>query len=297
MVELEQLVTEMRNLKSRDLDQMSALEIATLLNSEDSYVLSAVNDVLPQIATAIEWCSQALFKGARMIYIGAGTSGRLGLLDAVECPPTFGVSSETVIGIIAGGENAFVKAIEGAEDNEQFAIDDLKKINLKQEDVVIGIAASGRTPYCISGLNYAKSKGCKTISITNNPTSVMSSVADLAIELVTGPEVLTGSTRLKAGTAQKMALNMISTGSMILNGKVYQNLMVDVMQTNQKLVARAQKIVMEATGCFKEEAVEYLTQSEGNVKVAIVMILTGFSYEEAKNRLEVSNGFVGRAIK
>lgn len=297
MVELEQLVTEMRNLKSRDLDQMSALEIATLLNSEDSYVLSAVNDVLPQIATAIEWCSQALFKGARIIYIGAGTSGRLGLLDAVECPPTFGVSSETVIGIIAGGENAFVKAIEGAEDNEQFAIDDLKKINLEQEDVVIGIAASGRTPYCISGLNYAKSKGCKTISITNNPNSVMSSVADLAIELVTGPEVLTGSTRLKAGTAQKMALNMISTGSMILNGKVYQNLMVDVMQTNQKLVARAQKIVMEATGCFKEEAVEYLTKSEGNVKVAIVMILTGFSYEEAKNRLEVSNGFVGRAIK
>lgn len=295
MLEINSLITEQRNPKTYHLDSMSPLEIATTMNHEDENVIMAVEKELPKIAIAIEWCAGALSNGGRIIYIGAGTSGRLGLLDAVECPPTFGVSSETVVGIIAGGENAFIKAVEGAEDSEDYAIDDLLKVNVSSNDVVVGIAASGRTPYCISALRYAKTMGCKTISITNNPNSVMSGVADLAIELVTGPEVLTGSTRLKAGTAQKMALNMISTGSMVLNGKTYQNLMVDVVQTNKKLITRAENIVMSATDCTREVAQMKLEEANGSVKLAITMILLDVSKEEAKKKLEIVGGHIKNA--
>lgn len=292
MVDLTKLQTEQRNTNTFHLDQMNALEIATAMNHEDENVILAVKKELPKIAIAIEWCSEALSQGGRIIYMGAGTSGRLGLLDAVECPPTFGVSHEVVVGLIAGGENAFIKAVEGAEDSTTMPIEDLKQISVSSKDIVIGIAASGRTPYVIAGLEYANSIGCKTISIANNPNSLMAEVAQLAIDPVTGPEVLTGSTRLKAGSSQKMVLNMISTGSMVLNGKVYQNLMVDVMQTNKKLITRAENIVMNATDCTREVAQMKLEEADGSVKLAITMILLNVSKEEAEERLQESKGHI-----
>lgn len=292
MVEINSLITEQRNPKSYLLDSMSPLEIASVMNKEDENVILAVKKELPKIAIAIEWCAEALSKGGRIVYMGAGTSGRLGLLDAVECPPTFGVSHEVVVGLIAGGENAFIKAVEGAEDSTTMPIEDLKQISVSSIDVVIGIAASGRTPYVIAGLEYANSIGCKTISIANNPNSLMAEVAQLAIEPVTGPEVLTGSTRLKAGSSQKMVLNMISTGSMVLNGKAYQNLMVDVMQTNKKLITRAENIVMSATDCTRDLAQKMLEESEGSVKIAITMILLDVPKEEAQKKLALAGGHI-----
>lgn len=292
MLEINSLITEQRNPKTYHLDQMNALEIATAMNHEDENVILAVKKELPKIAIAIEWCAEALLQGGRIIYMGAGTSGRLGLLDAVECPPTFGVSHEVVVGLIAGGENAFIKAVEGAEDSTTMPIEDLKQISVSSIDVVIGIAASGRTPYVIAGLEYANSIGCKTISIANNPNSLMAEVAQLAIEPVTGPEVLTGSTRLKAGSSQKMVLNMISTGSMVLNGKAYQNLMVDVMQTNKKLITRAENIVMSATDCTRDLAQIMLEESEGSVKIAITMILLDVPKEEAQKKLALAGGHI-----
>lgn len=292
MVEINSLITEQRNPKSYLLDSMSPLEIASVMNKEDENVILAVKKELPKIAIAIEWCAEALLQGGRIVYMGAGTSGRLGLLDAVECPPTFGVSHEVVVGLIAGGENAFIKAVEGAEDSTTMPIEDLKQISVSSIDVVIGIAASGRTPYVIAGLEYANSIGCKTISIANNPNSLMAEVAQLAIEPVTGPEVLTGSTRLKAGSSQKMVLNMISTGSMVLNGKAYQNLMVDVMQTNKKLITRAENIVMSATDCTRDLAQKMLEESEGSVKIAITMILLDVPKEEAQKKLALAGGHI-----
>ncbi len=297
MIDLSKLTTESRNPDTMKLDQMTPYEIACVMNREDEKVVKAIKEVIPQIATAIEWAAQSLKNGGRIIYIGAGTSGRLGVLDAVECPPTFGVSRELVVGLIAGGEKAFAEAVEGAEDSETLCEEELKGVSLLKEDIVIGLAASGRTPYVVHGLRYAGSIGCKTVAIACNAGSDIGKEAKLAIEPVTGPEVLTGSTRLKAGTAQKMILNMISTGSMVGVGKVYENLMVDVKQSNEKLVVRSQNILITATGCSREEARYVLEQAEGHVKTAVTMIMSGCGAEEARQKLSQAGGKVREALK
>ena len=297
MIDLSVLVTESRNKETMGLDQMTPLEIVTVMNREDGKAVEAVEEVLPQIAQAIAWCTDSLKQKGRIIYIGAGTSGRLGVLDAVECPPTFGVSPDVVVGLMAGGTPAFVKAVEGAEDSQTMGEEDLKEIHLSPADIVIGLAASGRTPYVIYGLRYAKKIGCRTVAVACNRDSEIGKEADLAIEPVPGPEVLTGSTRLKAGTVQKMVLNMISTGSMVGIGKVYQNLMVDVVQTNMKLITRAENIVMTATGCTREEARDSLEEAEGSVKLAITMILLQCGAKSAKTRLNRAGGYVRNAIQ
>ncbi|MBS5951471.1 MAG: N-acetylmuramic acid 6-phosphate etherase [Clostridium sp.] len=297
MIDLTKLTTETRNKSTMDLDKMSSIEIATAMNMEDEKVITAVRDALPQISEVIDICTEKLKGGGRIIYMGAGTSGRLGLLDAVECPPTFGVPSDLVVGLIAGGSSAFIKAVEGAEDSKTLGVEDLKALNVTSKDVVIGIAASGRTPYVIHGLKYAREVGCKTAVVVCNKDSEMAKYSDVAIELVVGPEVLTGSTRLKAGTSQKMALNMISTGSMVGIGKSYQNLMVDVMQTNEKLVSRAENIIIEATGANRETAKKALKESKGKVKTAIIMILLNCNSDEAEIRLEKAEGHVRYALE
>ncbi len=296
MIDLTQLTTEQRNPRTMDLDAMSSLEIVHAMNVEDINAVRAVASQDQKIAQAIDLASHALSNGGRIIYIGAGTSGRLGVLDAVECPPTFGVDSNTVVGLIAGGKDAFVKAREGIEDSLDAPVEDLEAIQLSDKDVVVGLAASGRTPYVIGGLRYAQSVGATTISVSCNKNARISLEADLAIEAVVGQEVLTGSTRLKAGTAQKLILNMISTGAMVRCGKAFQNLMVDVQQTNKKLEVRAQNIVMEATGCSRERAVETLEESSGNAKTAIVSILLECSTQEALEALSQHNGHVREAI-
>ena len=297
MIDLSVLVTESRNKETMGLDQMTPLEIVTVMNREDGKAVEAIGEVLPQIAQAIAWCTDSLKQKGRIIYIGAGTSGRLGVLDAVECPPTFGVSPDVVVGLMAGGTPAFVKAVEGAEDSQTMGEEDLKEIHLSPADIVIGLAASGRTPYVIYGLRYAKKIGCRTVAVSCNRDSEIGKEADLAIEPVPGPDVLTGSTRLKAGTVQKMVLNMISTGSMVGIGKVYQNLMVDVVQTNMKLITRAENIVMTATGCTREEARDSLEEAEGSVKLAITMILLQCGAKSAKTRLNRAGGYVRNAIQ
>ena len=297
MIDLTKLVTETRNPNTMDLDQMTPLELVSVMNQEDLNVVAGVEEVLPQVAQAIEWAVSSLEAGGRIVYFGAGTSGRLGVLDAVECPPTFGVSPDVVVGLIAGGEKAFVRAVEGAEDSLELCEEELKRIGLNKNDIAVGIAASGRTPYVIGGLRYARSLGCKTVAIACNKGSEVGKEAELAIEPSCGPEVLTGSTRLKSGTAQKMILNMISTGSMVGVGKAYQNLMVDVQQTNKKLVVRAQNITMAATGCTREEAAQALEQADGNAKLAIVMLLTQMPVEEAKAKLEAAHGHVRGALQ
>ena len=296
MIDLTKLVTETRNPNTMDLDQMTPLELVSVMNQEDLNVVAGVKEVLLQVAQAIEWAVSSLEAGGRIVYFGAGTSGRLGVLDAVECPPTFGVSPDVVVGLIAGGEKAFVRAVEGAEDSLELCEEEFKKIGLNKNDIAIGIAASGRTPYVIGGLRYARSLGCKTVAIACNKGSEVGKEAELAIEPSCGPEVLTGSTRLKSGTAQKMILNMISTGSMVGVGKAYQNLMVDVQQTNKKLVVRAQNITMAATGCTREEAAQALDQADGNAKLAIVMLLTQMPVDEAKAKLEAAHGHVRGAL-
>lgn len=296
MIDLKKLTTEQRHPDTKSLDTMSVLQIITIMNQEDIKVIEAIKEELPKISQVIEWCTQALKENGRIIYFGAGTSGRLGLLDAAECPPTFGVDHNTVVGILAGGVDAFAKAIEGAEDSQTLAQDEMKAIQVNSRDVIIGLAASGRTPYVIAGLKYAKSIGCKTVSISNNKDSEMAKETDLAIEVVTGPEVLTGSTRLKAGTSQKLVLNMISTASMIGLGKVYENLMVDVMQTNKKLITRAENIVMEATQCDRERAKYTLQQAHGSVKVAITMILMQCDESQALKMLEQTQGHIRHCV-
>ncbi|MCR5631535.1 MAG: N-acetylmuramic acid 6-phosphate etherase [Atopobiaceae bacterium] len=296
MIDLAKLTTESRNPRTMNLDEMSPLQLVSVMNQEDLHVVSAVKAVLSQVATAVQWAKETLEVGGRLIYFGAGTSGRLGVLDAVECPPTFGVSSDVVVGLIAGGERAFVRAVEGAEDDPELCKKELLAINLKESDLVVGLAASGRTPYVIGGLRYAKEIGCRTVAIACNKDSAIGKEADLAIEPTPGPEVLTGSTRLKAGTAQKMILNMISTGSMVGIGKAYQNLMVDVQQTNNKLVVRAQNITMAATGCTRDEAAAALHEANGSAKVAIVMLLTKVSAKEAQNQLDAAQGHVRDAL-
>ena len=294
---LKNMSTETRNQNTMNLDIMSPLEVVTVMNQEDAKVPEAIKPALPNIAQCVTWAISSIENGGRIIYMGAGTSGRLGVLDAVECPPTFGVAPEVVVGLIAGGEKAFVKAVEGAEDSRELGRQDLVDINLTKTDIVIGIAASGRSPYVLGGLAYAKEVGCHTVGISCIPGSAVGAAAELAIEVVPGPECLPGSTRLKSGTCQNLILNMISTATMVGCGKAYQNLMVDVMQTNEKLVVRAQNIVMEATGCDRETAAEKIAIAGGNAKTAITMILADCGLEEAKTRLEKAKGHVREAIK
>ena len=294
---LSTLITEQRNPNSMYVDSLSALEIVQLMNEEDKQVPLAIEKCLPQIAQAVECIVSAFQQGGRLVYIGAGTSGRLGVLDASECPPTFGVSPEMVKGIIAGGERALRHPIEGAEDSKTHAVVDLQTIQFSSKDVLVGIAASGRTPYVIGALEYAKSLGSVTVSIASNPNSAMANIVDIAIDTVVGPEVLTGSSRLKSGTAQKLVLNMLTTASMILMGKCYQNLMVDVQASNEKLKARAIRIVMQATDCDKALAEETLKLADQNAKLAIMMILSGLDRAQAEALLEKHQGKLQLALK
>ena len=296
-VDLKGMTTETRNPRTMQLDQMSELEIVTVMNEEDARIPLAIAKCLPQIAQAAAWAVEAFEQGGRLFYMGAGTSGRLGVLDAAECPPTFGVPQGMVVGLIAGGEKAFIVAVEGAEDSRELAVQDLQSHHLTAKDFVVGIAASGRTPYVLGGLDYARSVGCHTAAIACNPGSAVGKAADLAIEVNCGPEVLTGSTRLKSGTAQKLILNMISTASMVRIGKAYQNLMVDVMQTNEKLHTRAENIVMDATGVERSVARHAIDEAKGSVKTAITMLLADCDAPEAARRLEASHGHVREAIR
>lgn len=294
---LEILTTESRNMDSMHIDTASPMEILRILNEQDQLVALAVNKVLPDVEAAVQYVVASFQKGGRLIYLGAGTSGRLGVLDAVECPPTFSTSHEMVQGLMAGGEGAFLKAVEGAEDDPELGVADLKKLELTENDTVIGIAASGRTPYVIGALRYARSIGAKTVALSCNENAAISKEADQAIEVIVGPEVLTGSTRLKAGTAHKMILNMISTSSMILIGKAYENLMVDVHVSNLKLKERAIGIIRKITGVSYELALETLEKADLQVKTAIVMIMTNTSKAAAEKRLTEASGYVKKAIQ
>ena len=294
---LSTLITEQRTPNSMHVDSLSALEIVQLMNDEDKQVPLAIEKCLPQIAQAVECIVAAFQQDGRLVYIGAGTSGRLGVLDASECPPTFGVSPEMVKGIIAGGERALRHPIEGAEDSKAQAVIDLQAIQFSSKDVLVGIAASGRTPYVLGALEYAKRLGSVTVSIASNPNSAMANIVDIAIDTVVGPEVLTGSSRLKSGTAQKLVLNMLTTASMILMGKCYQNLMVDVQASNEKLKARAIRIVMQATDCDKALAEETLKLADQNAKLAIMMILSGLDRAQAEALLEKHQGKLQLALE
>lgn len=294
---LSHLVSEGRNPETMDIDLLSSLEIVERMNQQDAQVPVAVEKVLPEIAQAVDKITAAFKSGARLIYMGAGTSGRLGVLDASECPPTFGVSDQMVIGLIAGGPEAILKAKEGAEDSLELGVEDLKSIQFSKQDVLVGIAASGRTPYVIGALKYANEIGATSVALSCNPDSPIADIAQIAISPVVGPEALTGSTRLKSGTAQKLVLNMLTTASMIRIGKSYQNLMVDVKATNKKLVARAARIVMQATECEKALAVETLKQTDYDVKLAILMILTDLDLATAKQQLSKQSGFLRKAVE
>lgn len=291
-INLENLTTERRNEETFGLDEMSVAQAALLMNREDQKVAEAVSKELASIEPVIEQTISAFKKGGRLIYMGAGTSGRLGVLDAAECVPTFGVEAEMVVGLIAGGEEAMTVAVEGAEDSYELGKEDLVNLNLNENDMVIGIAASGRTPYVIGGLDYARSVGAMTGTISCNKDAEISKHADFPIEVDAGPEFLTGSTRLKSGTAQKLILNMISTISMIGIGKVFNNLMVDVKPTNEKLVERSKRIIMQATEVDYETAESYFYEADQNVKLAIVMILTNSDKQTAEDKLADANGFV-----
>lgn len=290
------LTTEARHPRSRELDRLDVPQLLRLMNDEDSRVAPAVRRVLPQIATAVHLVATSLRTGGRLIYLGAGTSGRLGVLDAAECPPTFGTDPHQVVGLIAGGEDALLHAVEGAEDSPQLGEQDLRALAVTRSDTVVGLAASGRTPYVIGGLDYARSVGAATVSIACNPQSQISSHAQVAIEVDNGPEILTGSTRLKAGTSQKLILNMLSTAAMVQVGKVFGNLMVDVVPTNAKLVQRAQSIIAEATGVDARTASAYYRRASGRTKTAIVMILAEVDRDEAERRLTHSHGLVRDAL-
>ncbi len=295
-MDLTNLTTEKRNEKTTDLDKMSISTALKLMNQEDQQVAKAIQKVLPKIKPVIEATITAFKRGGRLIYLGAGTSGRLGVLDAAECVPTFGVSPDQVIGLIAGGKQAMTLAVEGAEDDLTLAKKDLSALKLNDKDVVVGIAASGCTPYVIGGLKYARDLGATTASIACNLDALISQYAEFAIEVDCGPEFLTGSTRLKAGTAQKMILNMLSTISMIGIGKVYHNLMVDVKPTNEKLVERSKRIIMQATDCTYEVAEKTFIEAKQDVKLAIVMLLTNCSAKEGKEKLQRAQGFVAKTL-
>jgi N-acetylmuramic acid 6-phosphate etherase len=296
-MDLGALVSETRNPETMDLDNLSTLEMVTKFNQQDATVAEAVRLTLPDVAKAVDAAAASLSAGGRLIYLGAGTSGRLGVLDASECPPTFGVPHGLVVGLIAGGPGALLKAVEGAEDNAQLGVSDLQALELQPQDMVVGIAASGRTPYVIGALRYARQLGCHTAAVSCNPASPIAHEAEIAISPVVGPEALTGSTRLKSGTAQKLVLNMISTGAMVRIGKVYQNLMVDMQATNIKLVDRACRMVCQATGCSAEEAETALKQTQYEVKTAILMVLSGIAADQAKSLLTRHKGFLRAALQ
>lgn len=295
--DMDQLTTEQNNPESVAIDQMDPIQIAMLMNREDLKVVAAVERVLPDIARAIEMVTERLQAGGRLIYIGAGTSGRLGVLDASECPPTFNTPPALVVGLIAGGHRALTNAIEGAEDNRQAGEEDLRGVELDAKDVVCGIATSGRTPYVLGGLAYAQSLGAVTLGVTCNEVSELSEVSDVLIAPVVGPEILSGSTRLKAGTATKMVLNMISTGTMIRIGKTYGNWMVDLRATNVKLKDRSIRIVSGITGLDRERAESLLARCDGEVKTAIVSQALGVEKIEAQRRLKVAGGRLRAAFQ
>jgi N-acetylmuramic acid 6-phosphate etherase len=297
MIDISKITTEKRNEKTKNIDIVSTKEILQLINDEDKTVSLAVENALPQITLVVDVVTHAFLKGGRLIYIGAGTSGRLGVLDASECPPTFGVDHDMVVGIIAGGDHALRYAIEGVEDQKEASVNDLKKHHLNHKDVVIGIAASGRTPYVIGAIEYANSIGCKTACITTSHDSELASISKYPIEAITGPEPLTGSTRMKSGTAQKMILNMISTASMVKIGKVYENLMIDVQMSNLKLVSRATRIVMEITG-VDEKIAEYYLDKHKSVKYAIFGIMSDIEDpNKIKALLDENQGNIRESLK
>jgi N-acetylmuramic acid 6-phosphate etherase len=293
---LERLVSEDRNPDTMDIDVLPTLDILTRINDEDKRVAFAVEKTIPEIARVVDCTVAAFQKGARLVYVGAGTSGRIGVLDASECPPTFRVPPGMVVGLIAGGLDALVRATEGAEDSVSRGREALEGIALSADDVVVGLAASGRTPYVIGALEYANEIGATTVALSCNPDSAIAGIADIAISPVVGPEVLTGSTRMKAGTAEKLVLNMLTTASMIRIGKTYQNLMVDLHASNKKLVARAARIVMQATGCSLDEARVALDTTGNDVKLAILIVKTGMGLDDARAALEKADGFLRRAI-
>ncbi len=295
-IDLTSMITESRNPASADIDSLPTLDMLRVINREDQTVALAVEKTLPQVAQVVDAVAQAFRLGGRLIYMGAGTSGRLGILDASECPPTFGTPAEQVVGLIAGGHKAILKAVENAEDNRELAVSDLKALNFNEKDVLVGIAASGRTPYVLGGMECALSLGATVAAVSCNPDSEMSRLAGIAITPVVGPEVITGSSRMKAGTAQKLILNMITTGAMIRSGKVYGNLMADVEATNAKLVERQKRIVMAATECDKATAEQALAACDGHCKTAIVMILAQLSAGDAKALLAQHQGFIRDAL-
>lgn len=295
--ELHSILSETRNSGTLDIDLLSTDAILQKINEEDQKVALAIRPALPNIAKAVDSIVAAFQKNGRLIYIGAGTSGRLGILDAVECMPTFSVSENMVLGIIAGGEKAIKRAVEGAEDDQAAAIVDLDNAKLTANDVVVGIAASGRTPYVISALRYAKQLGAKAVSVSCNPNSAIAKEADIEICAAVGPEILTGSTRMKSGTAQKLILNMLSTASMIRIGKIYQNLMVDVSASNEKLYARALLIVMQATDCDEQTATSALKEAGNEAKLAILMILTKTDAAKASALLQQHHGYLRKAVQ
>ncbi|MCC8457629.1 N-acetylmuramic acid 6-phosphate etherase [Photorhabdus aegyptia] len=295
-INLNSMVTESRNPASANIDTLPTLEMLKLINDEDKKVALAVEQTLPKIAEIVDKIAEAFRQGGRLIYIGAGTSGRLGILDASECPPTYGAKPEQVVGLIAGGHQAILSAVENAEDNQQLGVNDLQALNFNAKDVLVGIAASGRTPYVLGAMAYAKSVGATVACISCNPESPMTQAADIAITPIVGPEIVTGSSRMKAGTAQKLILNMLTTGAMIRTGKVYRNLMVDVEATNAKLVERQKNIVIAATECNREQAEQALAECDGHCKTAIVMILAGVSAQQAKDLLEKHHGFIRPTI-
>lgn len=296
-VDLSKIKTESSNEKTLNIDTLDTLSIVSLINDEDKLVAYAVEKEKKKIAKLIDKVVEAFDKGGRLIYMGAGTSGRVGIIDAVECRPTFGVSDEMVFCLMAGGINAFVKAVEGAEDNKELGKSDLEKVNLEANDIVIGIAASGRTPYVIGGIEYAKEIGAKTGAIVTSPNSVLASLVDYPVEVIVGPEVITGSTRMKSGTAQKMVCNMISTTAMIKLGKVYGNLMIDVMPTNDKLRSRAINIISKATGVDEESAKNNLLKY-GTVKKTIFALITGIDDLDKINEvLDKNKGHIRKAIE
>lgn len=294
---LVRLESERSNPATRDIDQLGALELAQAMNAEDASVAGAVARVLPQVALAMEAIADRLRRGGRLIYVGAGTSGRLGALDAAECPPTFNVTPEVVVSCIAGGPIAQAAAVEDAEDRADLGEADLEALAVEAADAVVGIAASGRTPYVLGAMAYARARGALTVGIACNAATPLEQACEIGIAPVVGPEVIAGSTRLKAGTAQKMVLNMLSTGAMILLGKIYRNLMVDVQPTNAKLRHRAVSIVAEATGLDLTAASELLATCDGEIKTAIVTNLAGVTPTEARARLATQQGVVRRALQ
>lgn len=296
MLQLSKLPTEQRNPNTADIDRVSTLEMVRRINDEDKKVAYAVERELENIAAAVDAIASALRAGGRLIYCGCGTSGRLGILDAVECPPTYSTEPDMVQGVIAGGERALFKAVEGAEDSFEGGAEDMRALGLCRKDILVGIAASGRTPYVLGAMEYAKSLGCTTVAVTCNKGSDMNAAADIDIGVEPGPEVITGSTRMKSGTAQKMVLNMLSTGAMIRLGKVYGNLMVDVKPTNEKLVRRAISIVATAAKATEDEARAALEQCGYSAKTAIVMLAKGLDAREAALRLEENGGIVAAAL-